>query len=83
MLSLMDTQDELHKFVGSVLRFVPVEVAARYYGTPLLCKGSAAYANPSHDTGRLGDQGYEHHFEAAVLFSPARTAETSWLTRAM
>jgi len=67
------TTAEYSNYTQSVLRFAPVEVAARLYGHPV--------PSPSHffngytsvingEEGRdLNVQAYEHGFEAAVLFS--------------
>ena len=62
--------EELSKYVDSVLRFVPVEVAMRYYDQQLVGpSGERAYTNSGHEVVQLGDQGYEHHFQSCVLFS--------------
>jgi class 3 adenylate cyclase len=67
------SSDELQRYISSVLRFVPVEVAMRYYEGPLTSgSGSShrlAYSNLRHANCVLGEQGYEHPFDACVLFS--------------
>ena len=63
--------DERHKYIESVLRFVPVEVAMRYYSKPLDAVDSRGFANTKHDAGVLGDQAYEHPFNVSV--TPAST----------
>ena len=63
------SSDELSRYVHSVLRFVPVEVAARYFERPLYSGGERAYVDLRHEVRSLEDQAYEHHFNAAVLFS--------------
>ena len=57
--------DELRRYTSSVLRFVPMEVAMRYYTIPIAGdNGLHAYADLRHDaSGQLGDQGYEHPFD--------------------
>jgi hypothetical protein len=68
--------DELSRYVDSVLRFVPVEVAMRYYSQPLLDDGSSglqAYSDVLHEkllpgeSLALNDQAYEHPFNACVV----------------
>ena len=65
------TKEDMSKYVMSLLRFVPVEVATRYYNEPLVGpNGEKAYVNCSSDSlQHLGDQGYAQDFNAAVLFS--------------
>ena len=70
------SSDELRRYIGSVLRFVPVEVAMRYYEDALVASDAAnpaasrrAYEDLSHEVCVLGDQGYEHPCDACVLFS--------------
>ena len=63
--------EQLNKYVHTVLRFVPVEVAMRHFGEPLAGpEGALGYASLGHArTSAMGSQGYEHDFNAAVLFS--------------
>lgn len=67
--------EERTRYIGNVLRFVPVEVAMRYYQGPLVDTnddtsfGRRAYDRLKHENVSLGSQAYEHPFNACVLFS--------------
>ena len=87
------SREELQKYTKTVLRFLPVEVAMRYFPHDLQVGGMQAKleggVNGSRNSGAHGvgdgvpsgysqlkrhmkplrEQGYEHHMEAAVLFS--------------
>lgn len=61
-------QEDLPRYISSVLRFVPAEVAARYLNTPLVSGRVTAYAEQGvHDIAVLGEQGYQHPFNVREL----------------
>ncbi len=66
-------RDEFANYVGSTMRFVPVEVITRYYQQPIAVpwepKAPPGYPVIHQGARNLGEQAYEHEFEAAVLFS--------------
>ena len=62
---------ELQNYTSAVLRYTPMEVAVRYYGTPIFSEHqtNVAYSQLFHESTNLGDQAYEHDFDGCVLFS--------------
>ena len=53
---------ELQNYTSAVLRYTPMEVAVRYYGTPIFSEHqtNVAYSQLFHESTNLGDQAYEH-----------------------
>ena len=73
--------EELQRYIRSVLRFVPVEVAMRYYARPLVARPpppSAALEPRSESSkrGRAGSIGFFGGGESAAIVDPIRSSNS-------